>query len=364
MSGAIWSQVVGHETALERLARDAAGGRVADAYLFAGPGGVGKRTVALGFAQRLCCTAETPPCGRCEACRAVARLVPGRIQVVLPQEQAGGGVFKVRFHPIDSLRQMQSEIALRGLEPGRRVYIIDAAEAMREEAANSLLKTLEEPPPEVVMILLSEQPAALLPTVLSRLRRIDFGPVPTAAVAEWLRRAHGVAPGTAQTLAEVAAGRPGRALRLATDPAATAHRERVIADLCGLARAPAAAALPTARAWLGEDTAGGPGAELGGEPTVVLTLDVIEWWYRDALVSRCGGDGATLVNSDRLAEVQAFGAARSPAELRAGLQALGQARQSLQRNANATLAIEVLWLRLRRGGMTVGARGTQAAVAS
>ena len=342
---AIWHDMIGHVDILERLEREAAGGRTAQGYLFAGPDGVGKVTCALGLAQRLNCTGAEPPCGRCEACRAVALRNPGYVQVIEPEQQAGSGAYRVRLHKIDTLRRMQSEIGLRAIGDQRRVWIMRTAEAMNEAAANSFLKTLEEPPPGVVIVLTAEQPAGLLETIRSRLRRVEFGPVPTAEIASWLVAHHDQSAERAEVIAPLAAGRPQKALALATDPATETLRREVLEAAEALCTQPSAVALAVAERLL---SGGGDGEDAAAE-RVPLAIDLLEWWYRDALVYRAGGAGAGLVNQDRQADLVRFAERKTAPELRDGLAALHQTRLCLQRNANPALALEVLCLRLAAG---------------
>jgi len=342
---AIWSSMIGHRELLTRLEREVAGGRCAQGYLFAGPDGVGKVTAALGLAQRLNCRGETPPCGRCEGCRAVALRNPGYVQLLDPELQAGNGAYRVRIHKIDAVRRLQADVGLRAIGEQHRVWIVRTAEAMTEPAANSLLKTLEEPPAGVVIVLTAEQPAGLLDTIRSRLRRIEFGPVSTAAIAGWLVGTHGQEQARAALLAPLAAGRPGKALALATDAGTEALRHEVLAGAQDLVHRPAAAALRVAERLLGTT-----GADDAPAPDrVPLALDLLEWWYRDALVYGTGGAAAGLVNQDRESELIRFAGRRTVVELRDGLAALHQTRLCLQRNANPALALEVLCLRLAMG---------------
>ncbi|MBI2302765.1 MAG: hypothetical protein HYU66_27990 [Armatimonadetes bacterium] len=355
VSGPLWSQVVGHEPVLRRLEADVAHGRVAQAYLFAGPAGTGKTLVALGLAQRLNCSGASPPCGVCEGCIQAARRAPMVVQVLAPEEQAGNSAYRARLHRVETVRALQADVALRPFRKGYRVYVIRSAEMLREEAANTLLKTLEEPPADTVLVLTAEQPAALLSTVLSRLRRLDFGSVAAPLVEAWLRDAHGVAETTAAVAAAVAAGRPGKALRLATDPAAWARRSEVLDRIARIGETPRAAALAVAALWLGGETEeSGKMPDEGGEPPIELALDALEWWYRDALMLRAGAGEGAVVNRDRAAAVAEFAQCWEPGELRACVAALQTARRCLLRNANASLVVEVLWRKLARGGRPAG----------
>ena len=347
MSESLWAQVIGHEVALRRLAHEADAGHTAQVYLFCGPAGIGKVLVARGLAQRLNCTGEQPPCGTCAGCRAVAHEVPSHIQVLRPAEQGGAGSGRSALHRIDDIRRLLAETSLRAVGGATPVYIIKSAEAMREEAANALLKTLEEPPARTVLVLTSEHPTALLPTVLSRVRRLDLGPVPTADIARWLRERQGVPAEAAALWAATCAGRPARALRLATDEAAQSGRTATLELVRGVGLPDEPSALWAAQKLLGSDE------EPGGE-RLELALDVLEWWYRDAYLLSAGAGVDAVVNVDQQAVLAEFAGRWAPAQLRRCLAALHSARVSWQRNANAALVLEVLWQRLARGGEPAG----------
>lgn len=179
--------------------------RLPHALLVAGPGGSGERVFAERAAQALLCRApEGVPCGGCPACRQFdAGTHPDAIRV--EPAEAGKAI------PVDAVRALVARLALTGT--GRKVALIDPADAMNTNAANSLLKTLEEPPGDSVLLLVSMRPGRLPATVRSRCQRITFGlPEPETAcawleehgvadAASWLARAGG-APLTARALAQ------------------------------------------------------------------------------------------------------------------------------------------------------------------
>ncbi len=211
-----FTPIVGNESTRARLWRAAADGRLHHCYLFEGPEGVGKAVTALRFACALNCETVPvdgslrEPCGTCATCRQFAagthpdlvRVVPdpGRATRVITAEQARGII---------------AGLSLQRHSARRRVVIVDPADAFTEEAANALLKTLEEPPEGTQFILVTARPAALLTTVRSRSQRVRFGPVPRAELATWL-----VARGLGAELADASLGSPGAALRLAEGEAA------------------------------------------------------------------------------------------------------------------------------------------------
>ncbi|MDI3281105.1 MAG: DNA polymerase III subunit delta' [Bacillota bacterium] len=201
-----FADFTGQERIKNLLRNAVAQGRVAQTYLFAGPPGVGKRALALALAQALNCLSPQgeDSCGTCPSCR---RVEGGNHPDVLLVEP-GGGALK-----IDQMRWLQQEAALRPYAGRRRVFILEGAETLTDQAANSLLKLLEEPPPSAVLILLAVAPERLLPTVRSRCLTVYFYPWPKDRLILELRR-QGVPAAEAAALAEIAGGSPGQALAL------------------------------------------------------------------------------------------------------------------------------------------------------
>lgn len=201
-----FADFAGQERIKNLLRNAVAQGRVAQTYLFAGPPGVGKRALALALAQALNCLSPQgeDSCGVCSSCR---RVEGGNHPDVLLVEPEGGSL------KIDQMRWLQQEAALRPYAGRYRVFILEGAEALTDQAANSLLKLLEEPPPSAVLILLAVAPERLLPTVLSRCLTVYFYPWPKESLISELER-QGVPGDEAAALAEIAGGSPGQALAL------------------------------------------------------------------------------------------------------------------------------------------------------
>lgn len=202
MSG--FEGVVGHRRVLDLLAREAA--EPANAYLFVGAASVGKATVARAFAARLLCAQGGQHPEPCRVCRLVAAGTHPDLIVVAPE---GMGV--------DQARETIARAMLSPVEAARKVFVFEEAGTMTEQAANALLKTLEEPTPTTVFILVAESELDLPATVASRCRTVHFGRVDEDELVAALR-ARGVEEGRAEALARMAGGRPGLALTLASSP--------------------------------------------------------------------------------------------------------------------------------------------------
>jgi len=212
------ARLEGHEIAerafLEALER----GRLHHAWLLVGPEGVGKATFAYRAARRLLGARPEPGYGLLGADPEdpVFRQAAGRAHPDLMVLERDGPDAKARKSiPVDEARALPEFFSK---SPGRaayRVAIIDSADDLNPNAANAVLKTLEEPPVRGVLLLVSHRPGSLLPTIRSRCRRLVFAAPPTEDAARWVAAAADVSPEAAAKLLRMARGAPGRALRLA-----------------------------------------------------------------------------------------------------------------------------------------------------
>jgi len=189
-----WSNVVGQAESIRRLSRSVASGRLGHAYAFVGPTGIGKRQTAVAFAQALLCPNATPEnfdaCGHCSSCQQVDHgSHPDLLLLELPPDKASHPVASIVGEREERKRAgLCYEIALHPLISQRRVAIIDDAEALNDEGANALLKTLEEPPPWAVLILVVAGLDLLLPTIRSRCQIVTFEPLSPADLTTILTR--------------------------------------------------------------------------------------------------------------------------------------------------------------------------------
>ena len=221
-----WQGVVGHDEVVERFRRAISRGRLASSFLFVGPSGIGKRRFAMRLAQALLChtrpESAMDPCGICSACTQVqAGTHPDFQMVSKPPDKSAIPLGLLIGDPPDYPRReaLCHAIGMKPMMGGRKVAVIDDADYLNVEGANSLLKTLEEPPPRSVLILLGTSPARQLPTIRSRCQLIRFRPLSEEVVAQLLLE-HGLVSDAADArrLAAHSGGSVQRAVELA-DPA-------------------------------------------------------------------------------------------------------------------------------------------------
>ena len=222
------------------LMRSVKAGRIAYAFLLSGPHGTGKRTCANYLTQTILCASPQAPCGQCPACKKVLAGLHPDVHVVGEEEKSIS---------VDSIRALRDQLALRPFEADRHIALIPRADRMTAQAQNALLKTLEEPAGGNVFFLLTDQPGAMLPTIVSRCRRLRFSPVSVEACAEILAE-KGVEPGRARLAAACAQGAVGRALEIAGDEDYLPLREKALSSLKALSGGKAGVA--RAISFLGE----------------------------------------------------------------------------------------------------------------
>jgi len=233
-------EIVGHDAVVEQFVRAAAHGRVAGSYLFIGPAGVGKSTVALALAKSLLCErprAGLVACGGCASCvQADGGSHPDIDVVAKPPDRATIPLESFIGTPEHRMREgLCWRLLLRPAVGSRKVAIILDADHLSEEAANCLLKTLEEPPDRAIIILVGTALERQLPTMLSRCRIVRFQPLDEAAVhgilvAESAASGGPGEPASLRRAAAAAGGSLSRA-RLLLDPELTAFHERLLASL-------------------------------------------------------------------------------------------------------------------------------------
>ena len=251
------------------LMRSVKAGRIAHAFLLSGPHGTGKRTCANYLTQTILCASPQAPCGQCPACKKVLAGLHPDVHVVGEEEKSIS---------VDTIRALRDQLALRPFEADRHIALIPRADRMTAQAQNALLKTLEEPAGGNVFFLLTDQPGAMLPTIVSRCRRLRFSPVSVDACAEILAE-KGVEPGRARLAAACAQGAVGRALEIAGDEDYLPLREKALSSLKALSGGKAGVA--RAISFLGE---GKSAAARAPE-----WLEILEVVARDLMARENGG---------------------------------------------------------------------------
>ncbi len=318
-----FDSIIGHDRQKEILRQALEHQRIAHAYLFEGPEGIGKRLVALALARALLCQ-NGSGCGDCAACRKVDHNNHPDIHIL----DAEGATIK-----IDQVRGLQKELALRPLEGRHKICLIDGAEHFNPAAANALLKTLEEPQPNTLIILLSSRPESLLATIRSRCQRLPFQRLPKQRLAEIISQRLDLSETEAAILAALSDGSFKKALGKDRELYLQRRRE-LIRSIAALS---SGSIIPIFK--LAEQLA-------GGKDQLTDILDIFQTFYRDLLLLKHGRPATDLVNLD-LQEILTRQVDKETTEgLLQKLKALDAGRFYLQRNVNRQLAMEIMLMRM------------------
>ena len=323
--------IVGHEHAINILRRALLAQRVRHAYLFTGPEHIGKALLAQRFAQTLLCTgggnsnnAPQNPCNACLSCRKIMHgNHPDVHYISRPQDK--------QFILIEQVRSLQADAARKTLEGRRNIFIIQGMHEMNVQAANCLLKTLEEPEPDVVLLLTVPDPGVLLPTILSRVQQVPMQLLTTKQVKSALEDRWDVEPDEANLIAALSAGRMGWAVQAVEDEDMLAERQAQLETL---------AKLPTAGKVQRFDVAQRLSAD-SDKLHGILELWLL--WWRD-IVLAANNCLDLIVNVDMQSILQNQAAKVGAAESQRMVRAILGTMEALEQNVNARVALEVLML--------------------
>lgn len=328
--------VIGQDRAVSLLEQSLRKDCLAHAYLFVGPAHVGKMTLALGLAQALNCAAAERPCGRCPSCQKIASAKHADVQVVGLRDKGEAGETRPGVEiSIDQVRQVQHAASLPPFEGRHKVFIIDRAELLSTEAANCLLKTLEEPVGKVLFILLTMNERLLPLTVVSRCQRVELRPLAVGEVEAALVRNWDVEPAKAKLLARLSHGCLGWAVAAALDGGLLRQRAERLDELLDVIDADYDERFAGAAQWATQFAQ--------SRDAIRERLDLWLDWWRDLLLVKAGASD-NVVNIDRLDTLISLADRFSLAQTKTFIDSIRAAGVQLRLNANPQLVLEVLML--------------------
>ncbi len=341
-------QVIGQTRAVSLLQRSLETGSLSHAYLFIGKAHVGKMTLALNLAQALNCQGAEPPCGECISCQKIASAKHADVQIIGLSHDEDSAETKSRAEiSIDQIRQIQHSASLPPFEGRCKVFIIDGAELLSTEAANCLLKTLEEPVGKVVFILLTINEQLLPATVISRCQRLELLPLAVAEVEAALDSSWGIEPTKAKLLARLSHGCLGWAVSAALDDGLLHQCAERLDELLALANADCEVRF-TYAAQLATQFSQNRGLV---QERLNLWLD----WWRDLLLVKVGCS-SDITNTDRLATLIDISRGYGLAQIKAFISSIRAAGEQLRQNVNPQLVLEVLMLDIPEAGKYNGVK--------
>src|SRR5687768_13974628 len=320
--------LVGHEWAVDMLKKHVVNGTTRHAYLFAGPPGLGRRTLALRFAQALNC--QTPlemglPCGECRDCKQIEAMQHADLIVV--QAESEGGTLKV-----DQIREARRTLTFKPYQSNFRVAIFLRFQEANDNAANALLKTLEEAPSYAVLILTADNPEQLLPTIVSRCEVLRLRALRIEKVKQDLEN-RGMEKDQAILIAHISGGRPGYARRLMESNSLLEKREERLNDLQSLIAASRVEKFAYADKLARDKDS--------------MRQAILVWlsYWRDVML-RTAHAQTPLVNVDRNVEIEDLAQRLDLSRARRVVSGLEDVLEKMERNVNSRLLAEVLLLDL------------------
>ena len=322
-----FSGIIGQKRVVESLQRSLAENRVGHAYIFTGPAGMGKKTIARIYAGLLLC--ENPKhgssCRKCTACLLDENGTNPDFHRITGDNSIG----------VDLIREMQEDVIIKPVYSKRKVYIIEDAGKMTEQAQNCLLKTLEEPPSYVVVILLADNYEMLLETIRSRAQRLNFTRYTSEEVIKAVTAKYGDNPELSRLAAEYSDGNIGKALELAGSSEFKQLREKVCELLAGALEGNAKILMDFS-AFLEEN-----------RENIEIILEIIQLYFRDMLVAYETGNENMLINSDKKDMIINNARIYSSSRILSTIDTIWELKRALRQNANYQLVVDNLLIKLQ-----------------
>lgn len=323
-----FSRIKGQASAIKIIKQDLAKKRFAHAYLFVGPDGVGKASTVIEMAKAIFCSnGDTDACENCLSCKKFDHGNHPDFKKIEPENDILG---------IDRVRDLKREIGYKPLESRWKVYFIADAHCLTPQAANSLLKTLEEPPPFVILLITSPSESLLLPTIVSRCRVIKFNPLPGKVIENYLVQNLEAERQQAQLLASLAGGSLGRAISFYQEGSLLQIRREIIEALAGIEK----------WSYLDLEEVTDRLQEHGGLVGWDFVFNLILSWYRDLMVVKLG-HGKKIFNQDFLPALRNAATRYNQEQLSGIIDRIQKTYNLISRNVNKQLALEVMFLKIR-----------------
>lgn len=323
-----FGDIIGQRSAIKILQEQLEAGRINHAYLFTGKEGVGKKNLAWEFAKALICKGKKlDSCDSCVDCQRIDHFNHPDVRIIAIGENS-------KQIKIDQIREFQKEIVYKPYESNWKVYIIDQADRMTTQAANSILKTLEEPPEYAVIILLAEEISQLLTTVISRCQQIKLQNISRAMIENYLV-AHEIEEKKAGLISRLAEGSLGKALNLVKkEEKFLTTREGLLDFLLTLPEGDTIKIFNRAEEMVK--------LVKGDFPL----FNLLSTWYRDIMIYKQGKEKG-IINYDYLQGIKNQAQEYTITELISIIELINKYQGYIVRNVRKDLVLQVILLKIR-----------------
>lgn len=325
-----FSEIVGHEQIIRHLKSAVSMNKISHAYIFNGPERSGKMMLAEAFAEALLCLEEgTEGCHACRSCKQAMNRNHPDIIYVSHEKPNTISVGDIR-------QQLNGTIDVKpyNTESRYKIYIVDEAEKMNEQAQNALLKTLEEPPAYAVILLLTTNADAFLQTIRSRCVTLELTAVADEKIHSLLMRKYQIVDYKAEVCVAFAQGNVGRAIMLAGSAEFNELKDATIKLVRRIAEVELQDVMTEVKAIQ-------EFGQLGD------FFDLLLLWYRDVLVYKSTGSAEKLIYKDQAHEIANQAEVRSYESLNQIFQSIEQGRARIRANVNADMTLELLFLDMK-----------------
>ncbi len=323
-----FSGIIGNELIKEHMYKAIQEDKPYHAYILQGETGAGKKITAVAFAAGLQCTCDGErPCEYCVSCRQIKANCHTDV-IWIEKEKSGYGVEEIR-------NQLNQAVSMKPYTSKYKIFLITEAETMTEAAQNALLKTIEEPPEYAVIILMTNNINNLLPTVRSRCMTLEFGPLTTAAIEEYLIKQHKIPDYLAKTSAMFAQGNLGKAIRYATAENFIQKKEKILQMLRKIQQMKVFNIITDLKTIIKNKE----------EASDAIDLMII--WYRDVLLFKATNDVNQILLSEEYLNILEDAKRLSYSKIEEILQGFEKAKIRLHANVNLEVAMELMLLNIK-----------------
>ncbi len=334
-----FNDIIGQETAVKLLRNSLKHGRISHAYLFVGPNGVGKKLAAINLAKALNCEESAEiSCDRCVCCKKIDASIHPDVKYIYPT----GPSLSIT---IDNIRELRTQISFKTYEGKKKAYIIAEAENMTIQAANCLLKTLEEPPENSVLILTAADSHSLLQTIVSRCQVVPFNRIELHRIESFLVKHHGVDKSLAHFIANLSQGSLGEALKLKDDAQIPLVKAKLMDILSRLKNED----VITLVGEFNKEVFNNDNAERGRDVAeyrnkLHMSLDMLTTCLRDIAILKQAGEQVPLINLDIEGELKQLENKFSLSQIDGFLNTVTDMKMHIKNNVSPQLILERLFL--------------------